>query len=357
MQNYLLQDDRVLWKGRTKEKTALFDKDEGKLVACFDGEPKIFSSPSAFAEECAWWQNNWKGSKPSVSGWERCKVLRGGSWIKLKELVSSKKKKKRIVKTSKESPISKELPPEIQRLINEYAKPLCRLNWRRSITPSCTALYESNEYRDYRCDVLESQESLRFMGHAADVAATNPYSSAEEGNFFDFIFTLEYIEDSSLPRNDFLVTENTTWYKWCSHNGILLDDWTRKWIVGDEEEEEGGMGRFNNVLNWHVIDNSDPMDLAFGYDQGYQYKKRAGYWVDSKKSHLLTTQLGDELLCNSLDLVREWAITNSGIDFGICSREEILEKLDAAGFAWKDFKKLMKNSSKPNDFARWYRRE
>ena len=353
MQNYLRPGDLVLWKGRTKEKTALFDKDEGKLVACFDGEPKIFSSPSAFAEWCALWQNNWKGSKPSVSGWERCKVLRGGSWIKLNDLVSSKKKK-RIVKTSKESPISKELPPEIQRLINEFAKPLCRLNWRRSITPSCTALYESNEYSDYRCDVhciLIGQD--RLMGLAADAAA---FGSFEE--------TLEYIEEQfDLTRNDFLVTENTTWYQWCCHNGILLDDFVRKCIVGDEEEDIEGMGNYNNLLQWHVIDNEDPMTMNFGYDQGYQYKKRAGYgWSCALDSRLVSCPEEMRMRLNVVDSWRKWAITNSSIDVKDLGKrdrffeKEIQEKLDATGFGLKNFKKLMKNLSKPNDFARWYRR-
>ena len=238
---------------------------------------------------------------------------------------------------------SKELPPEIQRLINEYAKPLCRPNWRRSITPSCTALHWSNEYRDYRYDVLESQESMQFMGLAADAAAAGVSPDSFEE-------TLEYIEESlslCIDRNYFLVTENTTWYKWCSHNGILLDDWARK-----EAEQE-------DVLHWHEIDNGLP-EIFFGYDQGYQYKKRAGYWVQGRdrlypdEEGLLTSQLGEELLCKSWV---EWAQTNSGIGRQDGSEEEILEKFDAAGFAWKHFKKLMKNSSKPNDFARWYRRK
>lgn len=99
LKNYLTQGDQVQWKGKTKENIAFYDEAEDALVAIFNSEPMIFSSPSAFAQHCAWWQKNWEGSKPSVSGWERCKVLREGSWIKLNVLVSSKKKKY-ILKTS-----------------------------------------------------------------------------------------------------------------------------------------------------------------------------------------------------------------------------------------------------------------
>ena len=159
------------------------------------------------------------------------------------------------------------------------------------------------------------------------------------------------------------MTENTTWYQWCCHNGILLDDFVRKCIVGDEEEDIEGMGNYNNLLQWHVIDNEDPMTMNFGYDQGYQYKKRAGYgWSCALDSRLVSCPEEMRMRLNVVDSWRKWAITNSSIDVKDLGKrdrffeKEIQEKLDATGFGLKNFKKLMKNLSKPNDFARWYRR-
>ena len=42
----------------------------------------------------------------------------------------------------------------LEQEINEYTKPICRVDWRENLSPSCLAIYKSDYYRDYRCDIL-----------------------------------------------------------------------------------------------------------------------------------------------------------------------------------------------------------
>ena len=53
----------------------------------------------------------------------------------------------------KEEMVIMYLPSEIVEIINEYAKPVCRLDWKKP-SPSCIAIYKSDYYRDYRSDII-----------------------------------------------------------------------------------------------------------------------------------------------------------------------------------------------------------
>ena len=47
------------------------------------------------------------------------------------------------------------LPLELATIVNEYAKPIgIRLNWRTEKSPSCLAIQQSDEFRDFRTTIV-----------------------------------------------------------------------------------------------------------------------------------------------------------------------------------------------------------
>mgnify|MGYP001429364480 CR=1 FL=1 len=91
-----------------------------------------------------------------------------------------------------------ELPSEICNIINEYAKPVCRLDWKKTPSPSCIAIYKSDYYRDYRSDIIFSN----YLRWGRDV---------------------EYID------------EDTTWDYWCYWRGVIITEKQRKYGKGFRE--------------------------------------------------------------------------------------------------------------------------
>ena len=82
-------------------------------------------------------------------------------------------------------------PSDLVKEINEYTKPICRVDWRENPSPSCLAIYKSDYYRDYRCDIL-------------------------------FKSYLRYGRD----RED--IDEDTTWDYWCYWRGVLKTEEHKK---------------------------------------------------------------------------------------------------------------------------------
>jgi len=80
-----------------------------------------------------------------------------------------------------------ELPSEICNIINEYAKPVCRLDWKKTPSPSCIAIYKSDYYRDYRSDII----------------------------FRNYLKWGRIAED---------VDEDTTWDYWCYWRGVIITE-------------------------------------------------------------------------------------------------------------------------------------
>ena len=79
------------------------------------------------------------------------------------------------------------LPIEICHIINEYAKPVCRTDWKQNPSPSCIAIYKSDYYRDYRTDIIFKN----YLRYGRDV---------------------EYID------------EDTTWDYWCYWRGVIITE-------------------------------------------------------------------------------------------------------------------------------------
>ena len=93
-----------------------------------------------------------------------------------------------------------ELPSDICNIINEYAKPVCRTDWKINPSPSCLAIYKSDYYRDYRTDIL----------------VTN---------------YLKYGRDFEI------IDEDTTWDYWCYWRGVIKTEEHRK--LGPSYAERG----------------------------------------------------------------------------------------------------------------------
>ena len=91
-----------------------------------------------------------------------------------------------------------ELPSEICNIINEYAKPVCRIDWKQNPSPSCIAIYKSDYYRDYRTDIIFKN----YLRYGRDV---------------------EYID------------EDTTWDYWCYWRGVIITEKQRKYGKGFRE--------------------------------------------------------------------------------------------------------------------------
>ncbi len=112
-----------------------------------------------------------------------------------------------------------ELPQEIGTIINEYAKPLCRLDWKKNPSPSCIAIYKSDYFRDYRCDILINH----FLKYGRD---------REE------------------------IDEDTTWEYWCYWRGVIKTEDHRK--NGHFAAERGvnidycfNSGKWNELMNYN----------------------------------------------------------------------------------------------------------
>lgn len=150
-------------------------------------------------------------------------------------------------KTQKSTPSSKHLPHEIESIVKAFAKPFgIRLDWRTQPTPSCMAIYRSNEWRDYRTDVIRNG----LMGACA----------------YDPSIIAEIIEDVGNPE---LANENTTWETWCRWNGILFEY--------DLYHDHDALGP-----NLEYVDGYE----AFGVDVFYE--RRSGYWqCSSSKDPLI----------------------------------------------------------------------
>ena len=79
------------------------------------------------------------------------------------------------------------LPIEICHIINEYAKPVTRADWKKTPSPSCIAIYKSDYYRDYRIDII----------------------------FRNYLKWGRDVED---------VDEDTTWDYWCYWRGVIITE-------------------------------------------------------------------------------------------------------------------------------------
>ena len=105
-----------------------------------------------------------------------------------------------------------ELPSEICNIINEYAKPVCRLDWKKTPSPSCIAIYKSDYYRDYRTDII----------------------------FRNYLKWGRIAED---------VDEDTTWDYWCYWRGVII---TEKHRIYGRGMRENGVNRnyTTNMAGW-----------------------------------------------------------------------------------------------------------
>ena len=92
------------------------------------------------------------------------------------------------------------LPIEICHIINEYAKPVTRADWKKNPSPSCLAIYKSDYYRDYRSDII----------------------------FKNYLKWGRDVED---------VDEDTTWDYWCYWRGVIKTEEHR--IQGPSYAERG----------------------------------------------------------------------------------------------------------------------
>ena len=93
-----------------------------------------------------------------------------------------------------------ELPSDICNIINEYAKPVCRIDSKINPSPSCIAIYKSDYYRDYRTDIIF-------------------------GNYLRYGRDAEYID------------EDTPWDDWCYWRGVIITELHRK--LGPSYAERG----------------------------------------------------------------------------------------------------------------------
>ena len=124
------------------------------------------------------------------------------------------------------------LPEDIGSMINEYAKPIGRLDWREKPSPSCLAIQSSDEFRDYRTAVV--------CGGKMGMENVTPATSWDDWCYWNAVITRpRYVSINDMVRtgiNPDYYNSDPAWHSTSSENWQLLESSDETWVSSAKDE-------------------------------------------------------------------------------------------------------------------------